>query len=87
MYARFSQRLPGCSAQWDTRCPSTHKLALICCCRAAAADPSFTRALVCRYTFEQLQPMRVVVFDVDTSAKRPEDLNLAQQDYIGGVPG
>lgn len=28
--------------------------------------------------------MRLVVFDVDTGAKRAEDLDLSRQDYIGG---
>lgn len=46
-------------------------------------DPDFSRPLRVRYTFEVLQPMKVVLFDVDTSGGKPEDLNLSKQDYIG----
>lgn len=51
--------------------------------RSLHADPDFTRALRVRYTFESLQPLRVAVYDVDTTAARPEDLRLEQQDFLG----
>ena len=42
--------------------------------------------MLARYSAEgQPQPMRVVVYDVDKRAKRPEALSLAGQDYLGGL--
>ena len=37
-----------------------------------------------RYTFEAMQPLKVVVYDVDTpKVQRPADLDLSRQEYIG----
>lgn len=47
------------------------------------AGPDFTKPVRVRYCFEMLQPMRVVIYDADTSASKPQDLKLADQDYIG----
>ncbi|GAB4817389.1 hypothetical protein N2152v2_004435 [Parachlorella kessleri] len=45
--------------------------------------PDFSKPLTLRYNFEQLQPLRLLICDVDTSARRPEDLDLTRQDYLG----
>lgn len=49
-----------------------------------AADPVFPSPLACTYNFERLQPMRVVIFDVDTKARDNKMLKLNDQDFLGG---
>lgn len=48
-----------------------------------AADPAFPAPLKVTYSFERLQPMRLVVYDADVRANDSRKLNLNQQDFLG----
>lgn len=43
------------------------------------ADPEFRRTLRVTYQFEKLQPMRLVIYDVDAHEKDNRKLKLAEQ--------
>jgi hypothetical protein len=49
----------------------------------ALADPDFPAPLNITYKFEQLQPMKLVVWDVDVGAKDPAAVQLASSDFLG----
>ncbi|PSC75962.1 BONZAI 3-like isoform X1 isoform A [Micractinium conductrix] len=52
---------------------------------ANMSDPEWVKPILERYTADAAQPMKVVIYDVDSIAKKPEALSLASQDYIGEV--
>ena len=47
------------------------------------ADPEFRRPLRATFNFEKLQPMRLVVYDVDVREKDNRKLKLAEQVRAG----
>lgn len=46
-------------------------------------NPDFPAPLNITYKFEQLQPMKLVVWDVDVGAKDPAAVQLASSDFLG----
>lgn len=54
---------------------------------APQADPEFHSPLRAMYNFEKLQPMRLVVYDVDVQEKDNRKLRLAEQASLHGAGG
>lgn len=50
---------------------------------ANSLNPEFHSPLQATYNFEKLQPMRLVVYDVDVQEKDNRKLRLAEQDFLG----
>ncbi|PSC75501.1 copine-3-like isoform X1 [Micractinium conductrix] len=49
---------------------------------ANSLDPAFRKPLHATYTFERLQPMQLVVYDVDVKEKDNRKLKLKDQDFL-----
>lgn len=49
-------------------------------------NPDFPKPLVCSYNFEKLQPMKLVVYDVDAGTTDPAAVKLADSDFLGAAP-
>ncbi|EFN57401.1 hypothetical protein CHLNCDRAFT_142828 [Chlorella variabilis] len=45
-------------------------------------NPDFPKPLVCSYNFEKLQPMKLVVYDVDAGTTDPAAVKLADSDFL-----
>lgn len=50
-----------------------------------AAAPQFHKTVRVRYSFERLQPMRLVIFDVDDVKKESSKIKLNHQDFLGAA--
>jgi hypothetical protein len=48
------------------------------------AAPEFRKPVRAAYSFERLQPMRLVIYDVDQREKDNRKLKLDHQDFLGG---
>lgn len=51
------------------------------------AAPEFRKPVRAAYSFERLQPMRIVIYDVDQRKKDNRSLKLENQDFLGGLQG